>query len=180
MENLQKIVVLCVVLIIGILIGAQFVSAPDEDGMTQIDPPSLDMDAGPADADTNNEEVPAPDEPDQVTTAPVDGGGQVACTMDAKMCPDGSFVGRVAPDCAFAACPDSPPANDDTVGTICPDESRNVDACIEIYQPVCGLTRIECITTPCDPIPETYSNSCFACQNERVISYTEGECRASL
>lgn len=29
----------------------------------------------------------------------------VACTLDAKQCPDGSYVGRVAPDCAFAACP---------------------------------------------------------------------------
>lgn len=33
---------------------------------------------------------------------------QVACTMDAKQCPDGSYVGRVAPDCAFAACPGMP------------------------------------------------------------------------
>ena len=30
----------------------------------------------------------------------------VACTMDAKVCPDGSFVGRVAPDCEFAKCPE--------------------------------------------------------------------------
>ncbi len=29
----------------------------------------------------------------------------VACTMDAKVCPDGSYVGRVAPDCSFARCP---------------------------------------------------------------------------
>ena len=29
----------------------------------------------------------------------------VACTMDAKICPDGSYVGRVAPDCEFAPCP---------------------------------------------------------------------------
>ena len=27
------------------------------------------------------------------------------CTMDAKICPDGSAVGRVAPLCKFAACP---------------------------------------------------------------------------
>ena len=27
------------------------------------------------------------------------------CTMDAKMCPDGSYVGRVPPACQFAACP---------------------------------------------------------------------------
>ncbi len=29
----------------------------------------------------------------------------VACTMDAKMCPDGSYVGRQGPNCEFAACP---------------------------------------------------------------------------
>lgn len=29
----------------------------------------------------------------------------VACTMDAKICPDGSAVGRVPPTCEFAACP---------------------------------------------------------------------------
>lgn len=29
----------------------------------------------------------------------------VACTADAMICPDGSYVGRVGPDCEFAACP---------------------------------------------------------------------------
>jgi len=29
----------------------------------------------------------------------------VACTADAKICPDGSGVGRVGPDCEFALCP---------------------------------------------------------------------------
>jgi hypothetical protein len=29
----------------------------------------------------------------------------VACTMDAKICPDGSAVGRIAPNCEFAPCP---------------------------------------------------------------------------
>ncbi len=28
-----------------------------------------------------------------------------ACTMEAKLCPDGSGVGRVPPTCEFAACP---------------------------------------------------------------------------
>ncbi len=32
----------------------------------------------------------------------------VACTMDAKMCPDGSAVGRVGPQCEFAECPSLP------------------------------------------------------------------------
>lgn len=30
---------------------------------------------------------------------------QVACTMDAKLCPDGSYVGRIGPNCEFAMCP---------------------------------------------------------------------------
>jgi hypothetical protein len=32
---------------------------------------------------------------------------QVACTLDAKICPDGSSVGRVAPSCEFAPCPEA-------------------------------------------------------------------------
>lgn len=40
------------------------------------------------------------------STTPVSPGEEpVACTMDAKICPDGSGVGRVPPSCAFAACP---------------------------------------------------------------------------
>ena len=29
----------------------------------------------------------------------------VACTMEAKLCPDGSYVGRSGPKCEFAPCP---------------------------------------------------------------------------
>ncbi len=32
---------------------------------------------------------------------------QQACTMEAKLCPDGSAVGRTGPNCEFAACPDT-------------------------------------------------------------------------
>jgi hypothetical protein len=31
--------------------------------------------------------------------------GPVACTMEAKVCPDGTSVGRVGPRCEFAECP---------------------------------------------------------------------------
>lgn len=31
---------------------------------------------------------------------------QTACTLEAKICPDGSSVGREGPQCEFAACPD--------------------------------------------------------------------------
>lgn len=35
----------------------------------------------------------------------------VFCTMDVMMCPDGSYVGRQAPNCEFAACPGSAASN---------------------------------------------------------------------
>jgi hypothetical protein len=31
----------------------------------------------------------------------------IACTLDAKVCPDGTAVGRVAPSCEFAPCPEA-------------------------------------------------------------------------
>jgi hypothetical protein len=59
--------------------------------------------------------------------------------------------------------------------TYCSDESKMVDACIEIYQPVCGWSgpEIQCLKYPCASI---YSNSCFACMDENVEYYTEGDC----
>lgn len=45
-------------------------------------------------------------------TPPID--EPVACTMDAKMCPDGSYVGRIGPNCDFAACPAGAPVTDTT------------------------------------------------------------------
>ena len=33
--------------------------------------------------------------------------GPIACTADARVCPDGSYVGRTGPNCEFAACPAS-------------------------------------------------------------------------
>jgi len=32
----------------------------------------------------------------------------VACTEEAKICPDGTAVGRTGPDCTFAPCPSDP------------------------------------------------------------------------
>lgn len=39
----------------------------------------------------------------------------VACTKDAKICPDGSAVGRTGPNCEFEACPEE--------GTFCTDDA---------------------------------------------------------
>ena len=39
---------------------------------------------------------------------PSEDNNQVVCTMEAKLCPDGSYVGRSGPMCEFAACPGAP------------------------------------------------------------------------
>lgn len=57
----------------------------------------------------------------------------------------------------------------------CDGESRNVEACIEIYEPVCGWfdESVNCVKYPC---AETFGNSCFSCMNSDVAYYTKGEC----
>lgn len=44
------------------------------------------------------------------TTPPV--GNQKACTLEAKLCPDGSSVGRSGPNCEFAQCPTDETSNE--------------------------------------------------------------------
>src|SRR3989344_1398931 len=59
---------------------------------------------------------------------------------------------------------------------LCEASDRSASVCIELYQPVCGWldpNKIQCIKYPC---AQTFSNSCFACMNENVLYWTEGEC----
>ncbi|MCX6715929.1 MAG: hypothetical protein NT077_02850 [Candidatus Taylorbacteria bacterium] len=54
----------------------------------------------------------------------------VACTAEAKICPDGSAVGRTGPLCEFAACPNvTNPANAVVRGSVA-------------LSPVCSVERI--------------------------------------
>jgi len=103
----------------------------------------------------------------------------IACTEEAKICPDGSAVGRTGPNCEFTACPAvtglEPEPVPVTGEKFCKDGQRNL-ACIEIYQPVCATVNIQCIKAPCYPIKQTFSSSCHACANNLVTSYTEGAC----
>lgn len=69
-------------------------------------------------------------------------------------------------------------SNDSSVEdrVFCNEESRTVDSCITLYDPVCGWNdpeRIQCITFPC---ANTFSNSCDACKNLDTLYWTEGEC----
>lgn len=93
----------------------------------------------------------------------------VACTADAKICPDGSSVGR-NPDngCEFYDCPS-------VEKVFCNESQRNV-FCTREYIPVCGFfdsEQIQCVKEPCG---QTYGNKCDACSDEKVLYWEEGEC----
>lgn len=49
--------------------------------------------------------------------------------------------------------------------------------CTKEFRPVCGAKPIVCITTPCDPIPTTYSNKCMMEADSANFLY-EGQCRS--
>lgn len=46
----------------------------------------------------------------RISNIPVPPSQPVACTAEAKQCPDGSYVGRTGPNCEFAVCPAPAPA----------------------------------------------------------------------
>lgn len=54
----------------------------------------------------------------------------VACTMDAKQCPDGSYVGRTGPNCEFV-CPKVATSTDPVINSISPN-SGPIGTIIEI------------------------------------------------
>ncbi len=66
-----------------------------------------------------------------LSTTTLPGIGQKACTMEAKVCPDGSTVGRSGPNCEFAACPPAPMMDEatavkkyltDNIATVAPNK----------------------------------------------------------
>lgn len=71
----------------------------------------------------------------------------VYCTQDAMQCPDGSYVGRVPPSCAFRACPTAMDfgtvSGSVLIGPLCP-----VEPCNDESDPYSARTLI---FTPQDP-----------------------------
>lgn len=65
----------------------------------------------------------------------------VACTIEAKLCPDGSYVSRQGPNCEFAKCKDI-----STMGTI----KGKVGV-----GPICPVERVG---IPCPVPPEAYTS----------------------
>ena len=53
---------------------------------------------------------------------------QVACTQEAKQCPDGSYVGRTGPNCEFAACPASSAAQSAATSSVDVSTAHSTDS----------------------------------------------------
>ena len=51
---------------------------------------------------------------------------QVACTQEAKQCPDGSYVSRTGPNCEFAACPSIPASSTPSVPKNLPSSTKPI------------------------------------------------------
>lgn len=52
----------------------------------------------------------------------------------------------------------------EVIENFCTQENGG-DLCTTLYEPVCGY-----------PLKETFSNSCFACQNSEVVYWVPGNC----
>lgn len=67
--------------------------------------------------------------------------------------------------------------NNEQQKNTCTEQSRQGEFCTEQYHAVCGWfkSNVRCIKYPC---AQTFSNECFACHNENVDYWTEGECPA--
>ena len=104
----------------------------------------------------------------------------IACTLEAKQCPDGSYVVRTGPHCEFALCPaasSTPPVVCSMVAKLCPDGSYvhpvgpkcEFPACPSAaprsegtlegtmaIAPICPVERIP-PDPRCQPTPEMYA-----------------------
>lgn len=92
----------------------------------------------------------------------------VACTADVKMCSDGSYVSRVAPDCSFAPCPDE--CQYDSAGDpICPFWNQRPLDCEGGVQVAGDINSCGCQMPPKCEYPDGTPSPKVNCQ-------TNGDC----
>lgn len=103
----------------------------------------------------------------------------VVCPMDARKCPDGSFVGRIAPDCNFAECPVDLKKDEEYTENLVINENeiKNTEiVCSAEYKPVCVLQEDEYTK---NKIKNTLFNICAEDKNKIKILY-EGHCDENI
>lgn len=55
--------------------------------------------------------------------------------------------------------------------------ASNPTMCTMEYAPVCGSVQVQCITSPCNPVRQTFGNSCMA-RASNATDVTVGECES--
>jgi len=68
----------------------------------------------------------------------------IACTLEAKVCPDGSTVGRTGPDCEFEECPTiQEPEDDSCIALGCSADAKYVGSIKsdKYYECRCGWAK---------------------------------------
>lgn len=132
-------------------------------------------------------------EPSRPTTKPIE---KIFCTQEAKLCADGSSVGRTGPRCEFAECPALKPVGNTTcpayIEPVCGTNGKSyANECEANVAGVKIFTKGECVATKpregvmctaqydpvCGADGKTYSNACMAGAAGVVVT-TKGECAA--
>jgi len=57
------------------------------------------------------------------------------------------------------------------------EEDQTPVICTMEYMPVCARVAIQCVTTPCDPVEQTFGNRCQMNANKLATFLHEGECK---
>lgn len=69
------------------------------------------------------------------------------------------------------------PKSSATHQTTQPSTKPKKSFCTKIYLPVCAKVEVACITTPCKPVEQTFSNKCMMENNERATFLHDGKCK---
>ena len=56
------------------------------------------------------------------------------------------------------------------------EKPTDVGVCAAVYAPVCASVKVECVTTPCEPVEQTFSNKCEMNKNALATFLRDGEC----
>jgi|GEM_PF-84749 len=68
---------------------------------------------------------------------------QVSCTMEAKICQDGSSVGRTGPDCEFSACPSGRSLADELRDCLPKSDAASHEKCLALLKQITNYN--ECV-----------------------------------
>jgi len=78
---------------------------------------------------------------------------------------------------ALTACSSTTKEHQTTTSSQSTTNNPTMRPCTKEYVPVCAEVAIECITTPCEPIKQTFSNACVLSNNKKATFLYKGACK---